>query len=85
MILDAHSPFVDRLSAQLVTLHNLEANCAQLRITVDTLSRRTIEAENESRLLGEQNTELLSHGNPNQKIRQVSMIREALAESKKVS
>lgn len=53
--------------------------------TIDQLARQNAATEQDNRLLVDQNTELISHGNPHQKIKHVAQIREELAESRRVS
>lgn len=53
--------------------------------TIDELARRNAAAEADVRELEELNTQLMSNGNPNAKIRHLANLREQLGESRRVS
>lgn len=62
----------------------MQTKYVDLSRTIDQLARRNAATEQDNRQLADQNTDLISHGNPHQRIRHVAQIREELAESRKV-
>ncbi|KAL8286382.1 hypothetical protein RQP46_004399 [Phenoliferia psychrophenolica] len=64
-------------------LLGVQSQNAQLSRTVDELARRNTLAEADARELGDLNTDLLSHGNANQRIRHVAQIRQELDQSRR--
>ncbi|KAK4047143.1 hypothetical protein OIV83_005595 [Microbotryomycetes sp. JL201] len=74
---------LDAALAELATAQKLQSDNKELARTVDQLSRLQAATEQDNRLLADQNTDLISHGNPHQKIRHLAQIREELAESKR--
>lgn len=73
------------LSADVTSLRPLIAETTALRQTVDHLARLNAANEAEAQQLIAQNSELVGHGNKDQKIRHVAALREELVESRKVS
>ncbi|GEM10020.1 hypothetical protein Rt10032_c09g4037 [Rhodotorula toruloides] len=74
---------VEILSADVTSLRPLIAETTALRQTVDHLARLNAASEAEARQLIAQNSELVGHGNKDQKIRHVAALREELVESRK--
>ncbi|GJN90948.1 hypothetical protein Rhopal_003962-T1 [Rhodotorula paludigena] len=74
---------VESLNNEITTLTPLLAANDALQNTIDHLARLNAASEAEAQELIAQNSELVGHGNQNQKIRHVAMIREELAESRK--
>ncbi|KAM0791572.1 hypothetical protein ACM66B_006018 [Microbotryomycetes sp. NB124-2] len=74
---------LDAALAELATAQQLQSDNKELARTVDQLSRLQAATEQDNRMLADQNTDLISHGNPHQKIRHLAQIREELAESKR--
>ncbi|KAK4048257.1 hypothetical protein OIO90_005876 [Microbotryomycetes sp. JL221] len=74
---------LDIALAELGRAHKVQSDNDELARTVDQLSRLQAATEQDNKMLADQNTELISHGNPHQKIRHLAQIREELAESKK--
>lgn len=72
------------LNREVVTLTPLLAQTDALHETIDHLARLNAASEAEAQQLIAQNSELVGHSNQGQKIRHVAMIREELAESRKV-
>lgn len=70
--------------AELARVEGVQSQHKDLCRTIDQLARMNAATEQDNRQLAEQNTELISHGNPHQKIRHVAQIREELAESRRV-
>lgn len=73
------------MSADVTSLRPLIAETTALRQTVDHLARLNAANEAEAQQLIAQNSELVGHGNKDQKIRHVAALREELVESRKVS
>ncbi|ORY84163.1 hypothetical protein BCR35DRAFT_303248 [Leucosporidium creatinivorum] len=74
---------LDLALARIADLEQVGSQHKDLCRTLDQLARQNAATELDNRQLAEQNTELISHGNPHQKIRHVAQIREELAESRR--
>ncbi|BGO91860.1 hypothetical protein NBRC10512_007659 [Rhodotorula toruloides] len=74
---------VEILSADVTSLRPLIAETTSLRQTIDHLARLNAANEAEAQQLIAQNSELVGHGNKDQKIRHVAALREELVESRK--
>lgn len=83
-VTDLSSSPVRSLSNEVTHLTPLLAANDALQQTIDHLARLNAASEQEALELIAHNSELAGHANQNQKIRHVAMIREELAESRKV-
>ncbi|GAA5875388.1 hypothetical protein JCM1840_003145 [Sporobolomyces johnsonii] len=79
----AYKEEAELLSSELDKLAPLRDQQASLHQTIDHLARLNAATEADVQQLMDQNSELVGHGNANQKIRHVAMLREELAESRR--